>query len=650
MNKHRALYNTTVVALYNFMLAMVGFILCRIVFILENRHFFTDLSLNRLFVMFKGGFYFDLSALLYTNALYFLLMLIPFHYKEGWLYQKITKGIFVTINLAVIVVNLADAVYFQYTNRRTTATIFKEFAHENNSGSVVGKELITHWYFVFLIVAMGYALYKFYRKPHKSGKIYLPSYYLTHTVTLFVFVFLCICGMRGGFGRSVRPITISNASQYVNSPIETAIVLNTPFALYRTFGKTIFSVPEYWTDRKAMQRLYSPVHVPADTVRQLPLNVVVIILESFGKEYFGYFNKDVDGGMYKGYTPFLDSLMTKGLTYQYSFSNGRKSIDGISSVFSGIPMFVEPFISTSASLNAISSFAGELKKQGYYTSFFHGARNGSMGFEAYTRASGFTDYYGRSEYNNDKDFDGYWGIWDEEFLQYFAQTLSTFKQPFASGIFTLSSHHPFQVPARYKGKFPQGKNPIHKCIGYSDYALRRFFEVASRESWFDNTLFVITADHTNQSVLEEYQTGSGLFAVPILFYHANSGLKGFVDNSIAQQIDIMPTVLGYLGYDKPYISFGCDLFNTPPEDTFAVNYFNGFYQYFKGNYLLQFDGKKTTAVYRFKTDILLKENILEEIDVSVRQKMEDELKAIIQQYMERMVNNELTVSSNSKCN
>ncbi|KAA6336390.1 Lipoteichoic acid synthase 1 [termite gut metagenome] len=424
---------------------------------------------------------------------------------------------------------------------------------------------------------------------------------------------------------------------------QTAIVLNTPFALYRTLGKKIFVVPTYWADKEAMQRLYSPVHLPADTISSRQLNVVVMILESFGKEYSEYLNKDRNGGTYKGYMPFLDSLMKEGLTYTYSFANGRKSIDGLPSVCSGIPMFVEPFISTPASLNTLSSFAGELKKKGYYTSFFHGAKNGSMGMEAYTHISGFTDYYGRTEYNNDNDFDGYWGIWDEEFLQYFAHTLSTFQQPFASGIFTLSSHHPFHVPARYKNKFSEGKIPIHPCIEYSDYALKRFFETVSREPWFENTLFVITADHTNQSMYEEYRTGSGLFAVPILFYHPNSNLQGLMDTAIAQQIDIMPTILGYLGYDKPYISFGCDLFHTSPENTFAVNYFNGAYQYFKGDYLLQFDGEKTIAVYRFKTDELLKENLLKEIDSAVRERMENELKAIIQQYMERMVNDELTI-------
>jgi phosphoglycerol transferase MdoB-like AlkP superfamily enzyme len=261
----------------------------------------------------------------------------------------------------------------------------------------------------------------------------------------------------------------------------------------------------------------------------------------------------------------------------------------------------------------------------------------------YALTSGFTDYYGRTEYNNDNDFDGHWGIWDEEFLQYFAQTLSTFEQPFASGIFTLSSHHPFDVPKRYKDWFSEGKAPIHRGIEYSDYALRRFFETASRKPWFENTLFVITADHTNQSVLKEYQTESGLFAVPILFYQPNSVLKGYVDTAIAQQIDIMPTILGYLGYDKPYISFGCDLLQTSPENTFAVNYLNGTYQYFKGDYLLQFNGEKTTAIYNFKTDVFSKNNLSEEIAPDVQQRMERELKAIIQQYMERMVSDELVI-------
>ena len=177
--------------------------------------------------------------------------------------------------------------------------------------------------------------------------------------------------------------------------------------------------------------------------------------------------------------------------------------------------------------------------------------------------------------------------------------------------------------------------------GYTDHALKLFFEKVSKEPWYKNTLFVFTADHTNSPERPEYETESGLFSVPVVFYQPGSNLKGFRKDVIAQQIDIMPTVLGYLGYDKPFVSFGCDLLNTPAEDTYAVNYINGIYQFFKGDYLLQFDGRNAVAMYAFKTDKLLEHNLLGQIDV--QQSMEDELKAIIQQYMIRMNNDELVV-------
>lgn len=645
MNKYRSLYNTTLSLISNLLLVMGCFILCRIVFLAENYNAFTELTGGRLWKMFGGGFMFDTSAILYTNLLYIFLMLLPLHYKEKGIYQKITKGIFVATNLIAIIANLVDTVYFQYTHRRTTASIVSEFKNEDNLGGIFGTELLNHWYLTVLVVLFAYALYKLYRKP-PVAKIYnFPLYYLTHVLTLGIGIYLCIGGMRGGFTGMVRPITISNANQYVDRPIETGIVLNTPFSIYRTIGKKPFAVPEYF-DREKLEALYTPVHLPADTVQFRPLNVVVFILESFGKENSGFLNEELDNGTYKGFTPFLDSLMAEGLTFKYSFSNGMKSIDGMPSVLSGIPMFIEPFFLTPASLNTISSVGGELKKKGYYTAFFHGADNGSMGFEAFARTVGYTNYFGRTEYNEanpgNKDFDGHWGIWDEKFFQFFADKLSTFQQPFATALFSLSSHHPFAVPTEYEGAFPKGNVAIRQCIGYTDHALKLFFDKVSKEPWFDNTLFVFTADHTNSPERPEYQTECGLFSVPVVFYQHGSNLKGYVKDAIAQQIDIMPTVLSHLGYDAPYISFGCDLLTTSPEDTYAVNYINGVYQFFKGDYLLQFDGKRATGVFAFKTDKLLEHNLLGQL--SQQSAMEDELKAIIQQYMTRMNGDGLVVT------
>lgn len=644
MHRYRSLYNTTLSLIRNLLLVMGCFILCRLVFIAENYSLFTDLSVGRLWKMFQGGFVFDTSAILYTNILYIVFMLIPLHYKQGKTYQLVAKWFFFIPNLLAVIMNLMDTVYFQYTSRRTTASVFSEFKHENNISGIIGTELLNHWYLTILAILIGVALFKLYAVPKKEKITHIPLYYTVHLLTFALSIYLCIGGMRGGFTGMVRPITISNANQYVDRPIETGIVLNTPFSIYRTFGKKAFVVPTYFEPRE-LEAHYSPLHQKADSAKFRPLNVVVLILESFSKENSGFLNQELDKGTYKGYTPFLDSLMTQGLTFKYAFANGKKSIDGMPSVLSGIPMFVEPFFLTPASLNNISSIGGELRKKGYYTAFFHGADNGSMGFEAYARSAGYTNYYGRTEYNaaypGNRDFDGHWGIWDEPFLQYFAQTLSSFKEPFATALFTLSSHHPFAVPEKYKGVFPKGNREIRQCIGYSDHALKEFFATASKEPWFHRTLFVLTADHTNSPERAEYETECGTFAVPVVFYHPGSSLRGFHKEAIAQQIDIMPTVLSYLRYDKPYVAFGCDLLSTPPQETYAVNYINGVYQLIKGDYLLQFDGQKSVGLYAFKTDLLLKQNLLGK--VTVQKEMEDFLKAIIQQYMTRMTENQLVV-------
>lgn len=628
--------------LCNIILSYLLFMLCRLCFLWVNHSYYAELTAAELGTIFKGGLVFDTSAIIYVNSLYIVMMLLPLHYKEHKRYQQVTKAIFVITNSIALIMNLMDTVYFQFTNRRTTASVFSEFSHEGNIVGIIGVELLNHWYLTLLAVILIYGLYKLYRKPiGEQGKVNLWGYYGVQLIFLIAAIPFCIFGMRGGIGAAVRPITISNANQYVNRPIETALVLNTPFALIRTIGKKPFVVPRYFADEASLEGVYTPVHIPADTLQTKPMNVVVFIMESFGKEYIGALNKDLDHGNYKGYTPFLDSLIAESLTFEYSFANGRKSIDGMPSILSGIPMFIEPFFLTPASMNKVSGIAGELRKKGYYTAFFHGAENGSMGFEAFSRATGFKDYYGRTEYNNDDDFDGRWAIWDEEFFQFFADKLTAFQQPFVAALFSASSHHPFVLPKRYEGKFPKGTLPIHQCIGYSDYALKRFFEKASHEPWFKNTLFVITADHTNQTEHPEYMTESGTFAVPVIFYQPGSNvLKGHVQ-AIAQQIDIMPTVLNYLGYERPYVSFGCDLLNTPAEQTYAVNYVNGFYQYHKGKYLLQFDGIKSVALYDFVSDRLLEHNLMGALP-DVQHAMETELKAIIQQYMQRMNADRLT--------
>lgn len=663
------LWTSPMAFVLNLLWAFVAYVFCRLFYLAFNwTTLAPGLSELDLWEAFVGASRFDLSAILYTNALYALMMLFPWIGKERSTWQRVAKWWWWLVNGAAVFMNLADAIYFPFTGRRSTMTMFVEFQHEGNLAQILFNNLISHWYILLVGGALLWGMWRVYVMPSALPKKSVSSwvYHLTQVFCLLAFVPLCVAGMRGGFTTAIRPITISTANQYVNRPSEAALLLNTPFSLIRTVRKRPLVAPRYYTEQE-LKAVFDPVHRPADAHAashhldgaasdwgkspvppSRPKNVVVLILESFGAEYSGRLHRQFLGTQFQGYTPFLDSLMEHSATWEHSFANGRKSIDAMPSVLSSIPMMVEPFFLTSASLNRLSGLAGELKKEGYTTAFFHGAENGSMGFLPFARSTGFARYYGRTEYNEDKrfggdkDFDGTWAIWDEPFLQYYATQLGELRPPFMTAFFSASSHDPFRVPEHLKAKYPEeGGEPLHKCVRYSDNALRQFFATARRQSWYEHTIFVITADHTSISSFPEYQTPQGLFRVPIIIYDPSGGIPPGQRPGIAQQIDIMPTLLGYLGYPRPYVAFGQDLFRTPAADTYAVAYSNGQFLLTQGRYVLAFDGERTVSIYDYVADPMMKRNLLGR--VSEQKAMERRIKGIVQSYMERASRDQLTL-------
>ncbi len=635
------------VAATNLLLVLVLYSVSRYFFYRINTDMYPSVSSSHLWEMLCGGVRFDLTAVLYLNSVYLLLMLLPLPLcvRNNRYYLRVAQWFYWVPNVLGIAVNCIDMVYVRFTDRRTTCTFFSEFQNDNNLASIFFQSVAQYWYVSLFFVAAVVLLVLLSHRPAHVERENPWLYYLKETAVLCVSVYFVVIGIRGGFGSYTRPITISNALQYTNTPQETAIILNTPFSLMKSLENETYHNPHYFADDE-LEQIMTPVHpaMPPEVpyVGQ-PDNVVVLILESFSKEYIGFFNHDLDGGTYQGYTPFLDSLLACSTTYAYSFASGRKSIDAMPSVLSSIPMLIEPYIVTPYSTNKVSSIAERLGNEGYTTAFFHGAPNGSMGFQAYARSAGFQAYYGMDEYDGPEAFDGTWAIWDEEFLQYYARTMTTLKEPFMTAVFTASSHHPFRVPKRYEGVFPQGTQPIHQCIGYSDNALRQFFAYAKTQPWYDHTLFVLTADHTNQLTHPEYTNAKGLYEVPIVFYYAGQE-KGYVDSAQAvSQTDIMPSVLECLNYGKSYFAFGEDAVTGYKNHRYAVCYNNPVYQILSDSLLVQFDGEQVTAVYAYRTDRLLEHNLVEstEDDPQV-QDMVRYLKAYIQQYIARMTENRLT--------
>lgn len=705
--RERSVISPLIATGLNILLIFVIYTLLRIEYLAENWSYFSpaakDGYLGRLLL---AGPVFDAPGIFYLNAVYIFMMLLPLHWKEHRVYYLICKWIFVVINGIGILANLADSVYFSYTLRRTTWDFFSEFAGDDNLWKIIGVELLRHWYLVVLAIILIWGLWRLCSSPSPGANTGADvkgrcRYYILSALGMAAGALTTVSAIRGGLlnhwwlypvaavllycgylylkkgrvskssrtggylfivagcvllaaapiggwrHRDIHPVAISNANRYIRRPYEAALVLNTPFTMLRTINVTPFSDPHYMAAAE-MESLYTPVHHKAEAREDTGAegkNVVVIILESFGREYIGSLNKDILGDDYHGYTPFLDSLVNVSATWEQTFDNGQKSIEAMPGVLAGIPGMVKPFVLTPAAMNNLEGLPAILSSGGYATAFFHGARTGSMGFDSFARSIGFEEYYGREdfdrEYKGDRanSFDGYWGIWDEPFLQYFAQKMSSIQQPFMTAVFTLSSHHPFNVPRQYEGRFPEGTLPIHKTIGYADNALREFFETAKRQPWYSNTIFVITNDHTNARRHDEYRSAISAFYGPILIFDPSGILPRGRLSGIAQQTDVMPTVLGLVGSSKDYVAFGKDLFDTPADETWAFCY-NGLYQYVKYGYVLQWDGKKRVGFYK-AGDHKMEQNLLS-LHPELEARMERELKAFIQQYMQRMLTDSLT--------
>lgn len=628
------------------------YMVCRIVFVLINWHMYAaDFSASAAWNFFCGGLRFDTSAIFYTNSLFILLFLLPLHFKERKWWWIITKWVYVVVNALCLLMNMADSVFFEFRGQRVTAAIFKEFGGEGNLGTIVGREILSHWYLVILFALMVWALVALYLKPAKVRKP-LWKYYLSRSVTLGVVGLLAVCGMRGNifFLSSTRPISTNFAFNYINHPKESGIVLNSPFSMIRTLGETSIPTPDYFESEEELAEIYSPLHpaAPADAPGK-GKNVVILIVESFAQEFIGGLNRHLDGGGYRGYTPYTDAMLDSCMYFADMIANTGFSIDAPPAILASIPRVKRPFVVSPHATNHITSLASELDAMGYRTLFFHGADNESLGIHAFTRQAGVKEYFGKTEFLADgrfggmEEYDGTWGIWDEPFLQFFCRKLSETTQPFMAALFTVSSHHPFSVPRKYASRFvDKGKHQLHKCISYTDYAIHRFFEQARLQPWFSNTIFVLTADHASSKTTHaEYETDLGGFRVPILIYDPSGQLPRGPQPGVAQQIDIMPTLLNYLGASRPYVAFGQDLLSTAPERRSAFVWDN-VPLYVKGDYVLEFDADGTgqpTALYNFRQDPLLKDNLLQR-EPDIATELSDGIKAILQSYLSLMNNDQ----------
>ena len=640
-----------VIMAVNMLIAMVLYMAARIFFYLMYKSAFADVDSDELTTILMGGTRFDLSALCYINLICILLQMLPIKKRGTAGYQKIVKIVYLVVNIPFILANVADVVYYEFGGRRTTSTFFSEFGNETNIGTILMHSL-TEYLGVWLFgIGSVVALWLLYFNPIKKGEtthFFLSgkAFYITNFLLMCLAIYLGVCGARGGFGLKMHPIRMDVADIYCKKPSHSAIVLNTPFTLITTMHKSGYKNPNFF-ESKDLDSLFMPKIVPDSTNEIKKYNIVLILMESFSREYTGLFNKDIPD--FKGYTPFLDSLIMQSYAFEWSFANGIRSVDCMPGVMAGVPRYKEPYCYYFYANNTLQGLPEMLKQEGYYTAFFHGAPNTTLGFKGFSNAIGFQDYYGMTEYNNDDDFDGTWAIWDEPYFQYFADNCDRIAKegkPFFLTIFSASSHNPYIVPDQYKERFKEGIIPMHKAVEYSDYSLRRYFDRVKDSEWYKNTIFVFTADHTGPNALDQYQGECGKFLIPIFFYTPNGMLPAQMDSTrLMQQMDITPSLLSLLNYNKPFFSFGKDIFKSDSAGyvNYVFNDLNGTSQYYLDTLMIQYKADKLFGIFDYRKDITLQHNLIDRKDDFPQLPfMESQMKAIIQQYVERMKENRLT--------
>ncbi|WP_298147452.1 LTA synthase family protein [Flavobacterium sp.] len=626
------------VLFYRIGLAFVMYQVCRLFFYIYNADLIEVSGVSEYFHLAYHGLAFDTTAILYLNGLFILLAVLPLPQTRTLTYQKVLKILYFVTNGVGLALNCIDFIYYRFNFGRSTSAITDSIAHESNKLLLFANFALNYWHVFILFTALlliWIKLYGIFRLPFDKLRFTVP-YFVFSLLSMLAIVILAIGGIRGDFKKSTRPINLVDANRYVRVAAQADIVLNTPFAVFRTLFANSFKKVNF-VSKSEIDSLVKPYKQYKNNPKTRP-NIVILILESNGKEYFGSFNKEMGIKNHISYTPFVDSLAQHSRIYTNAYANGYKSIHAMSSVLAGIPSFKDAFTSSPYPKQPTESLVSVLESLGYNTSFFHGAPNGSMGFLGYGNILGFDAYYGKNEYNNDADFDGVWGIWDEPFFQYFNKTISQFKQPFFTTLFSVSSHEPYKVPEKYEGKFPKGNVNMHQCMGYTDYALKQFFAQAKKQPWFENTIFVLVGDHGNTIFYDEYKKEANKNAVALLFYAPKYNLKG-ADNRWAQQIDIYPTILDLIGYDKPFRSWGRSLLSDNEISPFVIRYSSNNYMLFADGYICIFDGRKAVGFYK-DTDRGLTQNLIAQRNATMNQ-IERRCKALIQDYMQRIMDRKL---------
>jgi phosphoglycerol transferase MdoB-like AlkP superfamily enzyme len=628
-----------------FLLLLGAYLLLRVGFYATNRATFQEAEAGAVALAFWHGFRFDVAGLLLLNVPFLLLSLVPSR-ARAW--QRLVRAVWLLLNGFGVALNLIDTEYFKFIGRRTSnelATIGDDVQRQ------AGQLVLNYWYLLIPFGLLLAALWRLYPLPKPTAqnpsteprttknKPRKTKNALKYAAQVLALAALVVLGIRGGV--QLKPLRTGHA--FGQQPAVLGhLALNSTFTFLKSLGAQTTERKQYFQSPVELRQALAARPLPPATSAPIPDNVVVLLLESFASEYNG-----VENPGHRGYTPFFDSLATHGgLLFREHYANGRRSIEALPATLAGLPALMDnSFITSSFQTNELHGLGELLGRRGYQTSVFHGAQNGTMGFNTFAGIAGMQQYFGLDEYPGgarSPDFDGHWGIPDVPYLQYFARELGRQPEPFFSTVFTLSAHEPFVVPPPYAGRFPQGTLPIHATVAYSDFALRQFFAAAARQPWYRRTLFVLLADHTSQSNDPAYQNTLGAYKTPLLLFHPGRTLPAANVHRITQQADVPATVLDVLNVPvlpTQLLPFGSSAFDASTSGR-ALFLSGGSYFLVHTDFVTELTADNKVRLYPYQTHFLSATPLLNPDPRKLRQ-YGNELKACVQLFTNGLLDNTL---------
>lgn len=600
------------------------FLYCRVVFMIFNPPVASVVEMLRIWL---GGIRFDLSALMMVFGIYFLLVHIPV--KKLW-FIRFTLSLAIIGIVFVLISNLLDVAWYEFTHKRTSKSSLSIIAANKNMSDQMMVYFKDYWAIIALLIV---SLYYFSKKLTELELNWQKNDQVESKVKLLNLLFwvpLSIIIFRGGI--QLKPISSANAAIYAR-PQLTVYVLNTPFVLLKSLFEPEIYLPGDVKNLDEAERFFHPISVFSNN-QPRQKNIVFFILESFSKEYIGFFNKE------SKYTPFLDSLIRHSIVFDNFYANSLHSLDGVTTLLTGIPPWLDDsYVTSPFSVNKINSLVASARKNGYSSMFFHGAKNGSMSFDLLAQIVGFDNAYFMNEYPEKSHYDGTWGIYDHYFLDFMLDKITKQKEPFLCVFFSLSSHHPFKIPQELEKKFPEGHIPILKTIAYTDWSIRKFFEKYKQHPNFKNTLFVFTADHTSVAMHDIYETPTGIYSVPFFIYDPETDHFEKID-TLMQQSDVYPSLVDYMGWQETLLAWGKSYRDSTIKQRFFMAYKNQTFLLYDGKYYFYQSKDSPVGLYQ-SNDIHLKHNLLDTREDLVK-KYHSMASALIYSFNYRVLYNQMT--------